>query len=65
MADTYDAAGEGPATHPSIVTLYKRNIEKNAATRADVVEEIRITVLHEVGHHLGYDDEGLDEIGLA
>lgn len=63
VAETY--AAEGPAVEPSRVTLYKRNIEKTAATHDEVVEQIRITVLHEVGHHLGYDDHGLGEIGLA
>jgi predicted Zn-dependent protease with MMP-like domain/Flp pilus assembly protein TadD len=63
VADTY--ATEGPAVQPSRVTVYKRNVEKAATTRDEVVEQIRITVLHEVGHHLGYDDHGLDEIGLG
>jgi predicted Zn-dependent protease with MMP-like domain len=64
VADTFAADGV-PVQQPSRVTLYKRNIEKAATTRDEVVEQIRITVLHEVGHHLGYDDHGLDEIGLG
>lgn len=63
VADTY--AVDAPAVQPSRVSLYRRNIEKAAATRDEVVEQVRITVLHEVGHHLGYDDHGLDEIGLG
>lgn len=63
VADTY--AIEGPGGQPSRVSLYRRNIEKAAATRDEVVEQVRVTVLHEVGHHLGYDDHGLEEIGLA
>ncbi len=63
VADTYEV--EGPAVQPSRVSLYRRNIEKAATTRDEVVEQVRITVLHEVGHHLGYDDHGLHEIGLG
>ncbi len=63
VADTYEV--DAPAVQPSRVTLYRRNIEKAAATRDEVVEQVRITLLHEVGHHLGYDDHGLDDIGLG
>ena len=28
-------------------------------------EEIRITVLHEIGHHFGLDEDDLDELGYA
>lgn len=50
---------------PPRITLYRRNIERAAADRDEVVDEIRTTVLHEVGHHIGFDEDGLDRIGLA
>jgi predicted Zn-dependent protease with MMP-like domain len=31
----------------------------------DIYEEIRITILHEVGHHFGLDEEDLDELGYG
>jgi predicted Zn-dependent protease with MMP-like domain len=30
-----------------------------------VVEEVRITVVHEIAHHFGIDDDELDELGYA
>jgi predicted Zn-dependent protease with MMP-like domain len=29
----------------------------------ELVEEIRITVLHEIGHHFGLDEDRLEELG--
>lgn len=31
----------------------------------DVYEEIRITVLHEIGHHFGLDEDDLEQLGYA
>lgn len=47
------------------VVLYKKNLEKFAPSRDELKEEIRVTVLHEVGHVLGFDEEGVDDLGLA
>lgn len=48
---------------PECVILYQRNIERRCRTRDEVVEEIRRTILHEVGHHFGLDEEELRELG--
>jgi predicted Zn-dependent protease with MMP-like domain len=44
--------------------LFHRNLERAATTREELEEEIRITVLHEIGHHLGWDEKDLEERGL-
>jgi len=31
----------------------------------DIYEEIRVTILHEIGHHFGLDEDDLDELGYA
>ena len=31
----------------------------------DLAEEVRITVIHELAHHLGIDDDRLDELGIG
>jgi predicted Zn-dependent protease with MMP-like domain/Flp pilus assembly protein TadD len=46
------------------ITLYQNNLERFARTREELEEEIRITVLHEVGHLLGLDEDELYERGL-
>jgi predicted Zn-dependent protease with MMP-like domain len=47
---------------PDRVVLYQRNIEAAYAPE-EIVEGIRQTVLHEVGHHFGLSDERLRELG--
>jgi predicted Zn-dependent protease with MMP-like domain len=37
----------------------------DCASEAEVVEEVRITVLHELGHHLGMDEDQLDRLGYG
>ncbi len=46
------------------ITLFKNNLERFARSREDLLEEIRITVLHEAGHLLGLDEDELFERGL-
>ncbi len=47
-----------PATGPSIV-LYRKNLGRSAHTRLELSEQIRDTVLHEVGHFDGLDEDDL------
>ncbi len=46
------------------ITLFQKNLERFARTRDELLEEIRITVLHEVGHLLGLDEDELYDRGL-
>ena len=50
------AAGEGM---PERITLYKRAHEAMATTVEELVEEVRRTILHEVGHHFGMEEDDL------
>lgn len=49
-------AGEGL---PERITLYKHSHELVCDTMDELVEEVRRTILHEVGHHFGMDEEDL------
>lgn len=48
---------------PDRITLFRGPILRACDTREDVVREVRITVIHEVAHHFGIDDDRLDELG--
>ncbi len=50
---------------PDRVTIFRLPILRRCATYADVVNEVRITVIHELAHHMGIDDDRLDELGWA
>jgi predicted Zn-dependent protease with MMP-like domain len=58
-------ASADPWSHlPSSIVLYQRNLERFAADRDELVEQIGVTLLHEVGHFLGLDEEELAARGL-
>ena len=50
---------------PDKIALFQRPIEEICGSRAEVVEEVRKTLLHEVGHYLGMDEDYLDRLGYS
>lgn len=57
--------GENHAGLPDQIFIYRRPILLLCQSRAQVVEEIRITVVHEVAHYFGIDDERLHQLGYG
>jgi predicted Zn-dependent protease with MMP-like domain len=51
------------AVLPDRITIYRQAICAICTTEEQVVDEVRRTVVHEVGHHFGIDDERLHELG--
>ena len=49
---------------PDKITLFKRAIENICETDEEVVAEVRTTVIHEIAHHFGIDDDALHEMGI-
>lgn len=50
---------------PDQVTIYRRPLLDMCRDRAEIVTQVRITVIHEIAHHFGISDERLDELGWA
>lgn len=48
---------------PDRITIYRLAICAICRTEDEVAGEVRRTVIHEVGHHFGIDDDRLDELG--
>ncbi|HUL60032.1 MAG TPA: metallopeptidase family protein [Anaeromyxobacteraceae bacterium] len=61
----HGAGAVDPWTHlPSAIVLYQKNLERFAKSKKELVEQIGITLIHEVGHFLGLDEEELWARGL-
>jgi predicted Zn-dependent protease with MMP-like domain len=48
---------------PDRITIYRQAICAICRTEDEVADEVRRTVIHEVAHHFGIDDDRLDELG--
>ena len=48
---------------PDRIMIYREAICDICSTEEDVVEEVLITVVHEIAHHFGIDDDRLHELG--
>ena len=50
---------------PDRITIFRNPTLAMCASEAEVVDEVRITVVQEIAHHFGIDDERLHELGYA
>jgi predicted Zn-dependent protease with MMP-like domain len=50
---------------PDRITIYRLPILRRCRSLEEVVRQVRVTVVHEVAHHFGIDDDRLDELGWA
>jgi predicted Zn-dependent protease with MMP-like domain len=73
-ADSLFGLYEGiPLTHragynlalPDKITIFRRPLEAVCDSEEEMIQEIRVTVLHELAHHLGFDEDRIDELGLG
>jgi predicted Zn-dependent protease with MMP-like domain len=50
---------------PDKITIFQRPLEEYCETAEEIVEQVRVTVAHEVAHFFGIDDEALHDMGLG
>jgi predicted Zn-dependent protease with MMP-like domain len=50
---------------PDRITVYRLPTLDRWDTRAEVVHDVRITVVHEIAHHFGIDDDRLHDLGYG
>lgn len=50
---------------PDRITIFRTPLCAHARDEQHLVHEVRVTVVHELGHHMGIDDRRLDELGFG
>ena len=61
---TQNQQANGVPAMPARITLFQRNLEKMCETEENLMDEIRVTVMHEVGHYFGMSEDDLRALGL-
>ena len=63
MTERGDSYGFGD--YPDTITIFKGPHERLEGSRAEILEEVRKTVVHEIAHYFGMDEDQVDEMGYA
>ena len=50
---------------PDVIYIFQQDHELICNSKAELVEQVRKTVLHEIGHHFGMSEEDLDRLGYG
>jgi predicted Zn-dependent protease with MMP-like domain len=56
---------EHSGIRPPVIYIFREDIQLASRDEADLVQQVRTTVLHEIGHHFGMDEDDLDELGYG
>src|SRR5262249_47322948 len=59
-----ERTGFDSSSMPPRIFLFQRNIERASRDARQLVEETRVTLFHEIGHMLGFDEAGVAAMGL-
>jgi predicted Zn-dependent protease with MMP-like domain len=61
----YSAGRPGEGSPLDVIYVFQEDIELVSDSEADLLREVRTTVLHEIGHHFGLDEDELDRLGYG
>ncbi len=50
---------------PDKITIFRGPLERTYRSPQAIAREVRVTVMHELAHHLGFDEEGVEGMGLG
>ena len=50
---------------PDRITIFRGPLLRMCSTETELVEQVRITVVHEIAHHFGIDDDRLHDLGYG
>jgi predicted Zn-dependent protease with MMP-like domain len=64
-ASQLETSDEDPEGALARVYLFQRNIERTCADADETREQVRVTLFHELGHYLGFDEHGVEGMGLG
>jgi predicted Zn-dependent protease with MMP-like domain len=56
---------EHSGVRPAVIYIFKDDIEQASDSEQELIEQVRTTVLHEIGHHFGMSEDDLDELGYG
>ncbi len=56
--------GADDVPFPNTITIFRLPLEEDFADPLELEDEVRITVIHELAHHMGIDDDRLAELGV-
>jgi predicted Zn-dependent protease with MMP-like domain len=60
---THRAEGWAAGSLPDRITIFRGPTMRMCATRQEILDEVAVTVVHEIAHHFGIDDQRLNELG--
>lgn len=60
-----DRSVEQSGRLPEVIYIFQEDVELVCESEDQLVQEVRTTVLHELGHHFGMSEDDLDELGYS
>ncbi len=58
-----EKTADDSGTLPDVIYLYQKPLEEDFPEKEDLIREIEITVVHEIAHYFGFDEEDLHRYG--